>query len=398
MPSGTNDDRSGRFETPGGGGGAERPGAEPPAQGERFEAPDADAASAQAEADDAALREALSGVDGDLLALRDEIEKTLLAATGEEVPAQAAEAEGIVGVGIGFPDAEALASGLATNLELGKAALTLYTVEPMAAERLQARVARSAGTRALSEVPVQQIPCGVIDAQPHRMRLRPAPGGISVGHHAITAGTLGCLATGLSPPTSSRLLILSNNHVLANSNAGKYGDCICQPGPFDGGRCPADQVAILHSWVPISFGGAANYVDCATGWAWPDRVRRELMYLSGGTVRYFRVGATPLAPALGMIVGKSGRTTQLTQGRVTDIAASINVNFGGGRVALFRDQIGIRSTGSGNFSAGGDSGSLIWRWSTQREPVGLLFAGGGGMTFANKIGRVLSALRIRLYT
>jgi hypothetical protein len=30
------------------------------------------------------------------------------------------------------------------------------------------------------------------------------------------------------------------------------------------------------------------------------------------------------------------------------------------------------------------------------QPVGLLFAGGGGTTFANVISRVLSALEIRL--
>jgi hypothetical protein len=32
------------------------------------------------------------------------------------------------------------------------------------------------------------------------------------------------------------------------------------------------------------------------------------------------------------------------------------------------------------------------------QPVGLLFAGGGGTTFANRITRVLAALDIRLYT
>ena len=33
-----------------------------------------------------------------------------------------------------------------------------------------------------------------------------------------------------------------------------------------------------------------------------------------------------------------------------------------------------------------------------RTPVGLLFAGGGGITFGNKIGHVLRALDIRLFT
>jgi hypothetical protein len=192
-------------------------------------------------------------------------------------------------------------------------------------------------------------------------------------------------------------MILSNNHVLANSNGGVFGDCITQPGPYDGGRCPADQIAILERFVPINFAGGVNFVDCATGWAWPDRVRRELVYVSGGSLNFFRISNAPVGPVLGMLVGKTGRTTQLTQGRVTGIGATIRVNYGGGRVALFQDQIAIRGT-SGLFSAGGDSGSSIWTWNPQRNPVGLLFAGGGDLTFANRMTRVLPALDIALVT
>jgi len=192
-------------------------------------------------------------------------------------------------------------------------------------------------------------------------------------------------------------MILSNNHVLANENKGKVGDCICQPGPYDGGKCPADQVAILESWVPVNFAGGTNYVDCATAWAWPDRVRRELMYERSGSNIFFRVSSTPVAPTLNLIVGKTGRTTDLTQGRITDISATIRVGYGAG-TALFKDQLTIVSTSSAPFSAGGDSGSLIWTWDNRWAPVGLLFAGGGGYTFANKIQRVLAALDIRLYT
>jgi hypothetical protein len=147
--------------------------------------------------------------------------------------------------------------------------------------------------------------------------------------------------------------------------------------------------------VPINFSGGVNHVDCATGWAWPDRVRRELVYLSGGNPVYFRVGNAPVAPSVGMLVGKSGRTTQLKMGRITAINVSVNVNYSG-RIAHFRDQISIVGT-SGDFSAGGDSGSLVWQWATGLAPVGLLYAGGGGTTFANRIPRVLSALDIRIY-
>lgn len=238
---------------------------------------------------------------------------------------------------------------------------------------------------------------GIVDAFQHRMRLRPSPGGISIGNVAITAGTQGCLCRGRSAPRNARLMVLSNNHVLANSNAAPIGSGIVQPGPYDGGRMPADQVAILERFVTINFAGGNNLVDCATGWAWPDRVRPELMYLSAGTVQYFHVGNLPVAAVPGMMVGKSGRTTQLTSGRITAIGVTVNVNYGAGKVGKFVNQISIRAP-SGDFSQGGDSGSLIWTWDARRAPVGLLFAGGGGTTFGNRIGDVLSALDINLVT
>ena len=78
-------------------------------------------------------------------------------------------------------------------------------------------------------------------------RIRPAPGGVSVGHVQITAGTLGVLAR-----RNGRPVILSNNHVLANQNAGRVGDPILQPGPADGGRLQ-DTIARLVDFVPIQF-------------------------------------------------------------------------------------------------------------------------------------------------
>ena len=258
------------------------------------------------------------------------------------------------------------------------------------------QLAQAAGTSALSTIPIQQVPVGVVDAFSHRARHRPAPGGVSVGHVAVTAGTLGSRAIGLTAPWTNRHLILSNNHVLANSNAARVNDSIIQPGAADGGRHPADQIAVLARWVPIAFGGAPNVVDAAFGWAWHDRIRGEQYYLSGGAPRYYRTGTAPLPATLGMLVGKSVRTTALTQGRVTQIGVSVNVNYGGGRIALFRNQIAIRSVNNNPFSAGGDSGSLIWQWGAGLRPVGLLFAGGGGTTFANPIASVLAALNIRL--
>lgn len=335
-----------------------------------------------------------AGVSDDLLSMRDAVEASLLAASGQiETLSDGGSSQGIVGVGIGLPDPESIAFGVGGP---GEPTLTLFTESALPRETLLGQLAESAGTKALSSVPIQQVVVGSVDAYSHRARHRPAPGGVSVGHVSITAGTLGSRAIGLTAPWNNRHLILSNNHVLANSNAARVGDSILQPGPADGGRHPGDQIAVLARWVPINFGGVANVVDAAFGWAWHERIRGEQYYLSGGRAAYYRTGTAPLAASLGLIVGKSGRTTGLTQGRVTQIGVSVNVNYGAGRVALFRNQIAIQSVNANPFSAGGDSGSLIWHWANGVRPVGLLFAGGGGTTFANPIGSVLAALNIRL--
>jgi hypothetical protein len=349
---------------------------------------------------------ALSAIPRALLDVKEAIDKEL-ASTARSGTVQAedafAGAANIVGVGIGLgetqaaPGTPALSSGVAP----GEYAVNVYVADLTSVDEVKSVIAEAMGESAFSEdsFPLNIIQTGLVEAQPHRFRVRPAPGGVSVAHYKVTAGTIGCLCVGNSAPRNSRLMVLSNNHVLANTNSAVFGDCIAQPGPYDGGKCPADQIAILERFVPISFSaGASNVVDCATGWAWPDRVRRELVYRSGSGLAYFRIASAPVGPYLGMIVGKSGRTTQLTTGRVTGINVTVNVNYGGGRVARFVDQIAIQSTSSVPFSAGGDSGSSIWTWNTTRNPVGLLFAGGGGVTFANRMPRVLAALDVRLYT
>ena len=73
------------------------------------------------------------------------------------------------------------------------------------------------------------------------------------------------------------------------------------------------------------------------------------------------------------------------------------VNYGAPGNAYFVGQFVVQSA-SGNFSAGGDSGSVIWKWDSGLAPVGLLFAGGGGYTIANPMPWVVYFLDINLYT
>ncbi|MFQ6120521.1 MAG: hypothetical protein ACE5KE_11650 [Methanosarcinales archaeon] len=85
------------------------------------------------------------------------------------------------------------------------------------------------------------IATGKIEALAYKGRYRPAFPGSSIGHVNITAGTFGCL---VQDKKDHDFLILSNNHVLANSNHASIGDPILQPGRYDGGAYPRDVIVV----------------------------------------------------------------------------------------------------------------------------------------------------------
>lgn len=278
----------------------------------------------------------------------------------------------------------------------GSSCVVLYTSEQMTTSEaiIYAAAAYEVESLKADGVHARAVHTGPIDLLAHRFRRRPAPGGVSIAHRNVTAGTLGCLCKGIQEPRNDRTLVLSNNHVLANINQSQAGDPIYQPGPVDSGAIPMNHLGILERYVPINF-NSVNYVDCATAWVDPDDVCPDLVYLRQGTPELFQFSLPTLRARLGMKVGKSGRTTQLTAGIVDAVGVTIRVNTGAGRIARFADQIEIRGL-TGDFSRGGDSGSLIWTWDNLRNPVGLLFAGGGGSTFGNPIDSVLHALDVTL--
>jgi hypothetical protein len=245
---------------------------------------------------------------------------------------------------------------------------------------------------------------------------RPAKGGVSIGHFLITAGTFGCL---VKDKTDGEKVILSNNHVLANSNIANVGDPIVQPGVYDGGNVLTDTIAKLKRFVPIQFEQGStcpiakgfcavynalakvlgaktrlvtvkevyNTVDCAIASpVSPDVVSDEVIDIG--------VPQDVTVPTVGLRVKKSGRTTCLTHGEIDTVDLTVRVMYDY-KTALFKDQIGIQPT-EGKFSSGGDSGSAI---VAEDEPkiVGLLFAGDeSGYTIANKIQNVMDELNVEV--
>lgn len=227
------------------------------------------------------------------------------------------------------------------------------------------------------------------------LRLRPAPLGYSVGHPSITAGSIGAqVVNGIGS-----VFVLSNNHVLANSNDGSIGDPILQPGPYDGGTS-SDQIATLYAFKPIDFSGGNNSFDAAIALS-------STANLGNATPTDDGFG-TPSAAIYGdangdgvfdnknallnLNVQKYGRTTRLTRGRITGINATIDVCYEVVFIfcvksAHYVDQFVI---GQAGFSDGGDSGSLIVSDDADKKPVALLFAGSDAETIANGIDLVLN--------
>lgn len=207
---------------------------------------------------------------------------------------------------------------------------------------------------------------------------RPVPIGVSTGHPAITAGTIGARVT-----NGTDVFALSNNHVYAASNEATLGDNVLQPGPYDGGMDPDDAIGTLADFKPIVFGGASNVIDAAIALSSLGSLGNATPANGYGTPRSETTGAF-----VAQRVQKYGRTTGLTSGRVDAINAIVNVGYGPGQTALFVNQIVVRP---GTFSAGGDSGSLVVVRGglSDRKPVGLLFAGSLVVTIVNPIDAVL---------
>ena len=282
----------------------------------------------------------------------------------------------------------------------GAPTINIYVASNASQEEVRRALADEFGQRAFNEDrrALNIISCGIIEAQQHMFTARPAPCGVSIGNAGERdAGTLGFLARGRGE-RRDRLLAVTNNHVIARLNDGGAGEDVCQPGRFDD---PAgSKIGTLERYVKLDFTGKDNFVDCASAWVDPDLVRPEHVYVASGQQQLFAVSGEALPATQNLVVGKSGRTTGLTVGRVFDLAATINVRFSG-KVARFRDVLAITGIDGKAFSEGGDSGSLVWSHDADRRPVGLHFAGGthqnAPASFSIPIGRVCDALDVDIY-
>lgn len=345
-------------------------------------------------------------------------EETRLKSVKERYEEALFQKANVVGMGIGFKETRAVKTEQLSVVVLVKQKLPGTQLRPEDLVPAQ-----------IEGVPTDVREVGELWALQDRRDLwRPAPGGVSIGHFAITAGTLGTL---VRDRKGEGLLILSNNHVLANSNDASIGDPILQPGPYDIAdflhEDPGDpkfKVATLERFVPITFTVDVGVCDLARAAADVGNAiasalgsRHRLMAYQVDAAAINEVDAAVAKPldaglvdsnivdvgavlgngtkdaALGDEVEKSGRTTQHTTGTVELVGVTANVNyarFPQVRIARFENQIL-----TGPISQPGDSGSLVVDRATKKA-VGLLFAGSDKVTIVNPINRVLDLLDIEI--
>jgi hypothetical protein len=297
----------------------------------------------------------------------------------------------VVGVGLGIK--------IRGGRKTGKLCLTVIVEEKLP---LSALSPADIVPASIAGYPTDVIAGGPFQALATLQSTKTVAPGMSIGHYRITAGTFGAVVYDL---TSGSPLILSNNHVLANSSNGRdhrayIGDPILHPGPIDGGRLPESMIANLTRFQALTFLAAnqqavlvsseqegapsqlTNVVDAAVAKPLPDK-HIDSDILGIGPITGTREAELDL-PVL-----KSGRTTGVTQGIVLLLNAAVRVSYGPVGTTIFTDQII-----SDMPSAPGDSGSLVV--DNERRAVGLLFAGGNGLTICNPISQVERLLQISM--
>ena len=151
----------------------------------------------------------------------------------------------VVGVAVGYKEHKGDKNGdvsLVVLVEQKKplAALAAEDVVPAEVEGMKTDVYEVGYLRALNSMNPRQSYRPII------------PNGVSVSHYKVTAGTL---CTIVHDRVTNDALLLSNNHVFANSNDADLGDPILQPGAMDGGDVDSGTVARLERYVRLRYIG-----------------------------------------------------------------------------------------------------------------------------------------------
>ncbi len=315
------------------------------------------------------------------------------------------ELPNVVGVGKGYKQVD--------GRNTGKPAVTVLVSKKVPKGQLRSDTVVPTSI-ALADTDVIEV--GDVVALSRLERMRPAKPGTSIGHYKITAGTFGAL---VYDAKTGEPLILSNNHVLANSSDGRdgrasVGDPILQPGRYDNGK-DEDMIGRLYKFVPITL--EVGIPECKIAAAF-ERTLNSIIrrFRKNYCLKVYNIKATsnlvdaavakPLSwdmitdeiidlgvpkgvaeVEVGDKVSKSGRTSGTNHGEVKVVQATIKVSMGDAGNAVFADQCVTT-----HMAQPGDSGSVVL--NQKSEVVGLLSAGSDTVSIFARAKNVCEALGI----
>jgi endonuclease G len=243
----------------------------------------------------------------------------------------------VTGIDIGFE--------ITDGEETGRVAVRVHVLEKVVKGLLT--------PRELFPETINGVPVDVIQAGYRRQDGGGVPGGarfatlqpgISVAHFQTTAGTLGMFVRDANIPAE---YLLGASHVLAPDDSSQAGDPILQPSPDDGGSQGADTIAALARFNLDTDSGIATLSGA--------RPTTPGTFCNGQMFSSFR------SPVLGETLGKCGRTSGFTEGRVDGIG-----EHGDGRFSFRLKAVNLN--GHLPISEGGDSGA-IWSPAMERRWV-----------------------------
>jgi hypothetical protein len=205
-------------------------------------------------------------------------------------------------------------------------------------------------------------------------RVRPLRAGLSIGGQNALAGTLGTFVM----DDAGQRYILS----MADALGSTRGVLVLQPGPFDGGQVPGDEVGRLTKRLPLE-GEVISVVNLTALASLNPDIEIDAAVPSSGPI----IGIRP--PAVGMSVRKLGRSTGWTRGEITAIDQIVPIFLAGTQPTPFEGAIRVTLE-----SSGGDGGALVI--DSQGYAIGILVAGTGEETYLAPMQTILDSFAVHL--
>ena len=264
--------------------------------------------------------------------------------------------------------------------------------KPLSAIHSGDRIPKTVGGK-FRKIKTDVIECGEIKPlsvkNPHQEKHRPLVGGVSCAPKGFgLSGTIGLpLIYQKNEP-----MFLSNVHVIAphwdnkrlsDDEIEEYGihigTKILQPSTMDM-KGNKDTIGILWDWKDLKI-DEDNFFDAAIG-KLDTKAIPELL----GLGKYTKTGE----PKNGMVVRKSGRTSKVTESKVTVTNFTVRILYNGLGEANFIEQIGMMPA----LMSPGDSGSVIV--DQHNTVIALAFAGSDLFSVATPINKIFKYFDLRM--